>query len=135
MGKGIRAECRCGCKGTASVGSSRAMHGKIFEFPHWCSGCKDIVSVDLLQRSRQCPKCENPHVTSFAATSVRAQNWLAALMTGKWLNRLGFHALEQELASGYCFRLQKTFTLLRREHLCHLCQQMSMTFFIMYSFD
>lgn len=135
MGTGLKAHCVCGYDGSASVGSTRAGHGKFFWYPHRCSNCRAVVVADLLAEKVVCPQCGSVDIAIYEASTKRCGESLARLLGPRWMKALRLHKGFDEAAVAYCFRLDKTFYLMKTGNTCPVCLQDAMQFTLDCQFD
>jgi Zn finger protein HypA/HybF involved in hydrogenase expression len=149
MGVEFDAKCRCGYRGSASSGSTRAGHGKYFDFPHRCADCKEVVSVNILSGSIECPECNSKAVSIYGSQRTLAEEKRERRSPINWLYRLfGRSAVKTddlEKASGrfketpihqqYCYQTATTYRLERMGHECPRCTTHSLFFVCRSYFD
>jgi hypothetical protein len=135
MGTGLKATCTCGYETEASIGSSRAGHGKVFRFPHFCNDCQTVGSVDVLSELPACNKCGSKNITSYETNTKRVPNRLLERLGRDFLRKRGYHLRQEELDPTYCCVLEKTFIMLRGHNYCPECQTSSLTFYPEIYFD
>lgn len=135
MGTEVIGKCNCGYEGTASIGSSRAQHGKKFYFPHYCNDCNQIVSVDTLSKVPSCRHCESTSLTSYEAKSKRVPNELLERLGEHFLHKRGYHHSSEELNPTYCYVQNKTYVMLRRHNHCPRCNGNELMFFMGMLYD
>jgi Zn finger protein HypA/HybF involved in hydrogenase expression len=135
MGTGLKATCSCNYAAEASIGSSRAEHGKVFRFPHVCNDCQTVGSVDVLSEDPACDKCGSTNVTSYETKTKLVPNRLLEKLGKDFLRKRGFHLQQEELDPSYCYVLEKTFTLLKWNNQCPKCKENELTFFPYIYFD
>jgi predicted Zn-ribbon and HTH transcriptional regulator len=128
MGTGLKATCTCGHEAEASIGSSRAGHGKVFRFPHFCNDCKNVGSVDVLSERSACDKCGSTNVTSYETNTKRVPNRLLERLDREFLRKRGYHLQQEELDPTYCYVLGKTFVMLRSLNNCPKCNSNNLIF-------
>jgi Zn finger protein HypA/HybF involved in hydrogenase expression len=135
VGTGFKAQCACGFAGEASVGSTRAMHGKRFWYPYMCSQCHDVVSPDMMADSLACPECGSAEITSYAAKSKRCKEPLARWLPPSWRKTLGMHHVDDEAGDTWCYPLDKPLYLMKSGNTCPACRQNNMRFSLSVQFD
>ena len=135
MGIQFKATCGCGYTGITSVGSSRAMHGKVSDFPHRCNQCREAVSVDLLADPICCPKCGGNDIVSYAAKTKCASPWMLRLISNHWLAKLGYHTPTEEQHGDYCYPLDRHSAILWGKHPCPKCNAQGLQFSVHMMFD
>jgi Zn finger protein HypA/HybF involved in hydrogenase expression len=135
MGTGLKATCTCGYEAEASIGSSRAGHGKIFRFPHFCNDCQTAGSVDTLSERPACNNCGSTNVTSYETNTKLVPNRLLERLGRDFLRKRGYHLQQEELDPSYCYVLEKTFIMLRWHNHCPKCQTNNLTFYPYIYFD
>lgn len=128
MGTEVIGKCKCGYEGSAAIGSSRAMHGKKFSFPHYCKDCNRINSADMLAETQKCHHCGSTHLESYEAKSKRVPNELLEKLGAKILHKRGYHLSEEELSPTYCYVKNKTYVLLRWHNHCPSCEGNELAF-------
>lgn len=128
MGTGLKSTCTCGYEAEASIGSSRAGHGKVFRFPHFCIDCQTVASVDMLTELPACDKCGSTNVTSYETNTRRVPNRLLERLDKEFLRKRGYHLQQEELDPTYCYVLGKTFVMLRWHNHCPKCQVSNLSF-------
>jgi Zn finger protein HypA/HybF involved in hydrogenase expression len=135
MGAGFKANCACGYKGSASVGSTRAGHGKLFWYPYRCGHCMAVVSPDLLAEKLCCPECGGTDIVSYAAPSRRCRETLAHWLGSRWRGVLRLHLEYDEADGTFCPRMDKTFYLMKTGNRCPACLQNTLKFALSVQFD
>jgi predicted Zn-ribbon and HTH transcriptional regulator len=137
MGIYLLASCYCCQKKTSVVfGSSLAEHGKVFWFPHHCSCCNQIISVDIYKQNTKCPNCNKDEFFSYAApTKTLITNSFLNKFSDNFIKLLGFHKNKNVKYEMYAFRLQRKFSLLNIQHYCPSCKSNSVFFHFDFSFD
>lgn len=135
MGTGVKATCTCSYNAEATIGSSRAGHGKIFRFPHFCNDCQTVVSVDVLSELPACNACGSINVTSYETNTKRVPNRLLERLGREFLRKRGYHLQHEELDPSYCYVLEKTFVMLRWHNHCPKCQINNLSFYPYIYFD
>ena len=135
MGTGLKGTCTCGYEAEASIGSSRAGHGKVFRFPHFCNDCQTVGSVDVLSERPACDNCESTNVTSYEANTKLVPNRLLEKLGIDFLHKRGYHSRQEELDPSYCEKLKRTLVLLRWWNYCPKCQTTNLTFYPYIYFD
>ena len=135
MGTGLKATCACGYESEASIGSSRAGHGKIFNFPHFCVDCQTVGSVDVLSASPACNHCGSSNVTSYETNTTRVPNRLLERLGKEFLRKCGYHLQQEELDLTYCFILERTLVMLRWDNSCPKCNSKTLAFSPFIYFD
>ena len=128
MGTEVIGKCGCGYEARASIGSSRAQHGKVFYFPHFCEGCNQIVSVDTLSESPTCRHCGGTSLVSYEAKSTKVANPLLERLDANTLHSRGHHLSSEELSPSFCFKQNKTYVLLRKRNHCPKCSGNELSF-------
>jgi hypothetical protein len=121
MGTEVICKCSCGYQGSAAIGSSRAMHGKQFSFPHYCNDCHQVVSIDTLAEASTCRHCGGTSLTSYEAQTKQVPNPLLEKLGASILHKRGYHLSEEELSPTYCYVQEKTYVLLRWNNHCPQC--------------
>jgi Zn finger protein HypA/HybF involved in hydrogenase expression len=135
MGTGLKATCSCGYEDESIIGSTRAKHGKVFDFPHFCSDCNSVTRVDVLSDTPCCNKCGSSNVTSYEAKTKHVPNRLFEKLGIEFLHKRGYHTRQEELDPSYCYVLEKTFVMLRWWNYCPRCKTHNMTFYPYIYFD
>lgn len=135
MGTKLSGECTCGYQCDVFIGSARAQHGINFYFPHYCSACNSLTSVDMLSDDHACEKCGSKEIYSYdaptKATSLEVMNALPSSL----LKRLGYHKANDVCESAFCYPIDKTFNLLSSKQHCPRCKQVQLTFNIRMMYD
>ena len=135
MGTGVKCHCKCGYQGEASIGSTRAGHGKYFGLPHWCADCNEVVTLDLLAMNQACNKCGGVNLQSYEAKTTRRPFKYPELAGLKGKLKFGWHAYEDELSRSWCYNLKKDFVILRGANYCPKCRANTLTFHTHLYFD
>ena len=136
MGKQLTGECDCGYVGEVYIASGRAQHGKKFAYPHYCTSCDSLISVDLLSESQTCKVCGSGDVHSYEAlTKTLSDDSFLKKLPTNFLLKIGYHRLDAVQEETFCYPLKKTFVLLRGNHFCPKCKNQSMRFFTSMLFD
>ena len=65
MGSQVTAMCRCGLEVNVLIGGGMANFTTTCYFPCLCEACHKIVQVNLLAKTKQCPKCKSPALISY----------------------------------------------------------------------
>ena len=65
MGSQVTATCRCGLEVNVLIGGGMANFTTTCYFPCLCEACHNIVQVNLLAKTKQCPKCKSPALISY----------------------------------------------------------------------
>ena len=141
MGAILKATCRCGYSAEAYTASGRRDHGKVFEFPHLCADCAEVVSADLLAERVQCPKCGGSAITRYgvAIKEIPFGWWprLLAHITGAQRRRdLQMARLKATLVdNSYCYRHNTTYGINGDPSMCPKCGQQDLLFYLTGLFD
>jgi Zn finger protein HypA/HybF involved in hydrogenase expression len=141
MGSSLSAACPCGYSGKASIGSSRRDHGKRFDFPHECTDCKEVTTVDLLQTPPVCFKCNGTNVTlyGFVVKHVPHGRWnkVKSWFDGSYKReKEGMALLERPRAhENYCYKLDSTFAMKTGPAKCPVCSKPTLIFSLEALFD
>ena len=135
MGTGLKSKCTCGYEAEASIGSSRAGHGKVFRFPHLCTDCQTVGSIDVLSECHACNNCGSINVISYETKTKRVPNRLLERLGREFLRKRGYHLQQEELDPSYCYVLEKMFVMLRWHNHCPKCQTNNLTFYPYIYFD
>jgi predicted nucleic-acid-binding Zn-ribbon protein len=69
MGQICIAQCNCGFNVEVTVGGGMRDFEKRSYFPHYCSRC-GLVSVNVCNRSIECPKCGGKDVIAYGDKSI-----------------------------------------------------------------
>lgn len=131
MGKLLSAECSCGYSTSVAVGSGREMHGRVFEFPHLCAGCRETVAVDVLQPQGSCPVCNSINLRIYGAQEhdgAKKKSWFQRLLAGN-------SEPIPTVVSAYCYNLETTFEIEDRGHVCPKCKNQTLKFSVEAMFD
>jgi len=136
LGKELTGKCDCGYSSKVYIASGRALHGKVFNFPHYCDSCNSLTSVDVLSQPLICKECGSTEIHSYAAlTKTLSYNSLLTRLPTKVLKTAGYHTSDVVLEETFCHPLKKTFVFLRGDHHCPKCKQNSMRFFTSMLYD
>jgi len=136
MGQQFIAKCGCGLETEVSVGSSRSEHGKKFYYPHHCSTCNNVTTVNILAKSYVCPECESEEIHSYsAATQTLPYDSKLNSCSESHLLRLGFHKSSLVADETYCYVLEKTFILFSLKNFCPACEKNSLVFTLSAMYD
>lgn len=136
MGQLFIAKCGCGLEAEVSVGSSRSEHGKKFYYPHYCSTCNNVTSVNVLAKSYVCPECKSEKINSYAAaTQTLPFDSKLNSSSESHLSRLGFHKSNLVEDESYCHGLEKTFVLFSSKNFCPACNKNSLSFILSAMYD
>lgn len=135
MGTGLKASCKCGYEDESIIGSTRAKHGKAFDFPHYCNDCNSVTRVDLLSEAPCCNVCGSKNITSYETTTKIIPNPLLERLGRDFLLKRGYHMGREELDPTYCDVQKKTFVMLRWHNYCPNCQTNNLTFYPYIYFD
>lgn len=128
MGAEVIGKCSCGYEGSASIGSTRAMHGKAFSFPHYCNDCHQFTSADVLAKTQICRHCGSANLESYEAKSKKVPHKLLEKIGSHILHKRGYHLSEEELSPTYCYVRNKTYVMLRWHNRCSVCHQNNLGF-------
>ncbi len=128
MGTEVIGKCACGYEGSASIGSSRAMHGKMFSFPHYCKDCNQISSANMLAETQMCRHCGSTNLESYEAKTKKVPNELLEKLGATILHKRGYHLSEEELSPTYCYVQNKTYVMRRWYNHCPCCGDSKLAF-------
>lgn len=131
MGKLLSAECSCGYSTSVAVGSGRELHGILFEFPHLCAACGEVVAADLLRTKVSCPICNSPDLKIYGThepDGATKKSWFQKLFSG-----IGEPV--PTVVSEYCYNLETTFEIEDSGHTCPKCKEQTLRFSIEAVFD
>lgn len=136
MGTELTGKCKCGYTEKVYIGSGRASHGKLFQYPHYCNSCHSLTSADMLADEQICNHCNSKDIHSYAATTktLSYKSLLNRLPT-EVLTRTGYHRTDVVHEESFCYPIKKTFVFLRGAHYCPSCTEESMTFFTSMLYD
>lgn len=147
MGVNFRATCDCGYVGSANCGSSRAEHGRVFQFPHLCRQCREVVGADRLEPTPRCPTCgaTGADLTLYGTAVTNETKPLPSAwqMFKRWLSngwrqvRVGTASdqLEHVVNSEFCYRQHKTYTIKSEAYECPKCGLKGLRFAVDAHFD
>lgn len=65
MGSSVKGACTCGLDVEIPIGGGMANFGNTRYFPCLCEACHDIVPINLLATTPQCPQCKSPAFVSY----------------------------------------------------------------------
>ena len=65
MGSQVTAACQCGIEVTVLIGGGMRNFQTTGYFPCLCEACRNIVQVNLLAKTKLCPKCKSPALISY----------------------------------------------------------------------
>jgi Zn finger protein HypA/HybF involved in hydrogenase expression len=65
MGSQITATCRCGLEVNVLIGGGFEDFTKNCYFPCLCEACHNIVEVNILAKTKRCPKCKSPALIAY----------------------------------------------------------------------
>ena len=135
MGTQLSATCPCGVSHEASIGGTRASRG-IFDFPHACSGCRKVVSVNILSEPLTCPSCRSSAMRSYQASSARV--WMYKFMSSlpySFQRKFWRGVSESPPFSNYCSKNQRTYSLFPLRQRCVNCSKNTLDFSLLSLFD
>ena len=136
MGHELIGRCNCGLEGRVCVGSSRSDHGKKFDYPHYCSSCNSLITVNVLRKKYVCTLCESGEIHSYAALTKslpydsKLNSW-----PDDHLAKIGVHKKDLVEDETYCDSLEKDFVLFRSKNFCPLCKRNSLSFSLSLMYD
>ena len=126
--------CPCGYRADAWVAASRAGHGKHFRWPCLCSGCAQVVSVDMYADPDQCPECGSNQIAPYGLLIPDAPQKVAARLMGlltrtrRRYRRQLASLYDARVAMAYAEKLQTTYGLLRKFEPCPRCKSHQLKF-------
>jgi ribosomal protein L37AE/L43A len=136
MGTELTGRCDCGFGNKVYIASGRAQHGKVFKYPHYCSSCHSLISVDVLSDSQICSECGSDDIHSYAAsTKTLSYKSLLSRFPTEVLKAAGYHRSDVVHEETFCYPLRKTFVFLRGDHYCPKCKKSTMRFFTSMLYD
>ena len=136
MGLELLGKCQCGYERNVHISSTRALRGKVFRYPHHCSSCKSLTSVDVLESNYQCDLCFSSAVFNYSATSKKLpSNSTLQRLPSFLLALFNYHKQEQMAEENYCTASNKTFTLLKGGHYCPACSFNNLQFSPISTYD
>lgn len=111
MGSSIRATCQCGFEDDAVVGAGMLDFEEHCAFPGFCTACRSLITLDLLEPRVQCPDCGSSKVLPYDDPT------------------LNDHSSDEVVESwGAGGRLGRTLELTRSRYFCPRCKRQSMRF-------
>lgn len=141
MGTQVEAKCPCGYCSTASIGSGRRNHGKVFYYPHLCHDCHIVETVDILSGALKCSKCGGVNLSSYGQP-------IKELPYGRWnifkawlAGDVRRHKQEKQAVQGrifdssYCYRTRTTYVITTEPSVCPACQESKLVFSLTALFD
>lgn len=134
MGVQLEATCPCGYEGKATVASGRQDHGKRFIIPYECTDCKEVTSIDVLQSTIACPKCQgiNVNMYGFVVQHVAYDKWsqIKSWFDGsRKREKEGKALLEKPRAhENFCFNLNATYAMKTAPAKCPVCEKQTLMF-------
>ena len=81
MGTKTKAICKCGVNTDIMIGGGKLTFKYQCFFPCLCENCNDVVEVNLLNKSPQCPKCISKNVIPYddnLVTGYRSKNTIVS---------------------------------------------------------
>lgn len=133
MGQVLGAVCECGYKSEAVLGAGRSNFREVCKFPHYCTSCNEVISVDIFKEERICPKCQSRDVQSYEARTSRLKYKILEKFSDETLKKFGFHRRDDEQHSWY--GKSKNHTILKGNQYCPNCQKKELKFFTSMMFD
>ena len=135
MGTQLTATCTCGVNEKVYIGSGRASHGEVFQFPYFCDDCCSIESIDVLENTLNCNKCVSSSIHSYASNTKTLSFNSFNFLNTKILKFIGFHKRDDVVEESYCYVLKKYFVITKDKHYCPKCNEKNLTFHISALFD
>ena len=136
MGLELLGKCKCGYERNVHISSTRALRGKVFRYPHHCSSCNSLTSVDILDSNSLCDLCFSSAVSTYSAASKKLTSSSILLRLPFFLLKLlRYHKQEQVAEENYCSASNKTFTLLKGGHYCPACSFNNLQFSPISTYD
>ena len=136
MGTELTAQCSCGAENNVYIGSSRAMHGKIFDFPHYCASCRSVITIDKLSGDIRCGVCGSTDVHSYEMpTKTLGVFSFFNRYSPELLRFFGYHKHEEVFHESFCYVLKKSFPIKHGTHYCPKCGENKMKFFVSLLYD
>lgn len=134
MGSLLSCKCSCGYKAEAWVATSRAGHGKYFRWPFLCSGCKQVVSVDVYAYPEHCPECQSSKITRYgllipdppAGGVARILDAITAAR--RRYKRQMVRLYDSRVEMAFAGRDNVTYGLPRQDYECPRCGDLTLTF-------
>jgi hypothetical protein len=92
LGTELTGKCECGYGSKVYIASGRALHGKVFNYPHYCDACSSLTSVDVLSPSLVCKECGSTEIHSYEAfTKTLSHKSLLNKLPAEVLKSVGHH--------------------------------------------
>lgn len=143
LGQELRAICDCGYSEKALCGSTRRQYGHVFNYPHRCKSCDQVVTIDVLSSSYLCPKCGSHDVVAYGKS-------LPCMPRGTFFTRLirifnpkaardyneEYSALLRNIVGqGFCSATNTMYGMPDQNQLCPSCKMVTLRFGIATLYD
>jgi rRNA maturation endonuclease Nob1 len=136
MASTLDASCSCGYSGSAMYAFGRRDQGKIFYYPHACTDCKKVVSVNILQTPNTCAECGSNNIFRYGVLlkhPLSIGRW-ARIKT--WLNgeAARYEKEKSELRStrlygeAFCEQHRATYAIKPKPAFCPSCGEETLVF-------
>lgn len=111
MGSEVTANCQCGLEARILIGGGMATFMTTCYFPCLCEGCHNVVQVNLLGKTKRCPKCRGANLIPYDDPQLSESLGQHALVEWNMQRQLG---RELKLTDG--------------NYRCPKCQKMTLRF-------
>ena len=141
MASRLSCKCVCGYQAEAWTATTRAGHGKHFNWPHLCRGCKQVVSVDIYTNPEHCPECQTTEITRYGLlipdppTDKTAQLIDALTPSRRRYKKQIADLYNSRVDMSYAFRNNATYGLPRQAYECPHCAATELNFALDALFD
>jgi rRNA maturation endonuclease Nob1 len=136
MGTELTGHCKCGYEDKVYIGSGRALHGKVFDFPYHCKSCRTLISIDKLSDDISCKICGSADVVSYESeTKTLGVYSFFNRFSSELLRFFGYHKQDVVFHESFCYRLNKSFVIMHGDQYCPRCGESNLKFYVSALYD
>lgn len=111
MGSIVTAKCQCGLELQLSLGGGMHSFTSVCNFPCLCEACHNVVQVNLLAKTEECPMCKSLDLIPYDDPRLRKSPGTRTVAEWNLQERVG-----------------RRLVLTDANYLCPKCKEMSLRF-------